>query len=122
MQDPVVVIAGRGLINLLANALHLCEIKWSALDWGDLASGDAILCRWDVMVPRGSAQFYSAAVLVHVWSVCIAKEVRHHCILTSCRPRRWCMTCTKQEPLSAVSQPLCILKHRLESCEHGLHP
>ncbi len=55
MQDPVVVIAGRRLVNLLANALHLCEIKCSALDWGDLASGDAILCCWDVMVPADSA-------------------------------------------------------------------
>lgn len=55
MQDPVVVIASRRLINLLANALHLCEIEWSAFDWGDLASGDAIFCRWDVVVPADSA-------------------------------------------------------------------
>ncbi len=66
MQDPVVVIAARRLINLLANALHLCEIKRSALDWGDLASGDAILCCWDVMVPGNSAQMCSTAVLGHV--------------------------------------------------------
>ena len=83
MQDPVVVIASRGLINLLANALHLCEIKWSALDWGYLASGDAILCRWDVMVPGDSAHSSSAAVLVNVWRTCTAKERRHHCMSTS---------------------------------------
>ena len=114
MQDPVVIIAGRRLINLLANALHLCEIKWGALDWGDLASGDAILCCWNVMVPAYSTQCFWWHL--HSQGNAVSWHIDH--LLTT----SLVCDCTGQNLLFAVSTPLCIFECRPESCQHGLHP
>lgn len=54
MQHPIVVKACRGVINVPADALGLCEVEGCAPHRSYSSGWDAILCRGNVVVPANT--------------------------------------------------------------------